>query len=307
MKKPVLIVVVLAALVLLTLGSTVEVSEAEYLIVEHFGDPSRLLDSAGLYLKWPPPIDTVVRIDRRIQVLDPRSAEYLTEDKKNVLVSYFMVWRVAEPVKFRVSVSDKGGAEARLTDIMLSEVGTVLGQHPLSDLVCHEGDDWAMDEVMKTVTENATRKAREDFGIDVLTVRIKRLNFPRQNKQAVFERMEAERDRIAKQYRSEGIEEAFKIQAQARRDEATLLAEAKRSAEEIRGEADAEATRIYAEAFGKDPDFYEFVRSLEAYRKIIGENATVVIPDDSKLLEVMKDPGRHIEPDADGSEEDGDG
>ena len=124
----------------------------------------------------------------------------------------------------------------------------------------------------------------------IAAVRIKRLNFPPQNKQAVFRRMEAERQRIARLYRSEGEEEAEKIRASADREEAVLLNEARRQAEEIRGEADAEATRIYAEAFGQDPEFFEFVRSLEAYQNIIGESSTIVVPSDSELLKVLQTP-----------------
>jgi membrane protease subunit HflC len=299
MRKLILAAVVAAVVALLVLGSTFEVSEAEYVIVEHLGDPRRVIDEAGLHFKWPPPIDTVVRVDRRLMVLDPDPAEYLTSDKKNVLVSCLMVWSVEDPVRFRVSVLDERGAEARLTDIMLSEVGTVIGLHPLSSLVSITEGEWEMEEVTAKITANAAKKAAESFGVRISSVRVRRLNFPRQNKQAVFERMEAERERIATQYRSEGVEAAQKIEAQARRDEATLLAEAKRKAEEIRGEADAEATRVYAEAFGKDAGFYEFLRSLEVYRKIIGENATVVVPSDSKLLEVMKDPEKFTDPQED--------
>ncbi|MHC4471143.1 MAG: protease modulator HflC [Planctomycetota bacterium] len=300
MRKVIVVIVVAAVLILLVMGTTVEVTEAEFVIVEHFGDPTRVLDSAGLHVTWPPPVDTIVRIDRRMQVLDPDPAEYLTSDKKNVLVACLMLWSVEDPVRFRVSVTDKRGAEARLTDIMLSEVGTVLGLHPLSSLVSVTEGEWAMEEVTRRITENTARKAVESFGVRVETVRIRRLNFPRQNKQAVFERMEAERERIATQYRSEGVEAQQKIEAQARRDEADLLAEARRKAEEIRGEADAESTRIYAEAFGRDPDFYEFIRSLEVYRKIIGENTTLVVPSDSKLLEVMKNPEKPAKPEEDG-------
>jgi membrane protease subunit HflC len=130
--------------------------------------------------------------------------------------------------------------------------------------------------------------------VKVLGFRIRRLTFPAQNLQAVFDRMQAERERIAKQYRSEGQEEAAKIESDARLSEANLLATAKKDAEEVKGAADADATRIYAAAFGKDPDFYRFVRSLETYRKILGANSTLVIPSDSPLLEVMKDPDRFI-------------
>jgi len=136
--------------------------------------------------------------------------------------------------------------------------------------------------------------------IRVTAVRLKRINFPNENKRAVVRRMEAERKRIAKGYRSEGEEEADKIRARADREKASLIAEADRQAQVKRGEADAEAARIYAEAFQKDPQFYEFIRSLRAYREIIGEGTTIVIPDDSPLLRVLSDPERYLKDDDEG-------
>jgi membrane protease subunit HflC len=290
MHRLLLVIVSLAVLIIGVLACTIQVNETEYAIVARFGDPRRVITEAGLHVKWPPPIDTVIRIDRRMNVLDPEQAEYLTSDKKNVLVNGFLVWSVEDPLRYLVSVTDKNGAEARLTDIMRSEVGTILGAHPLSALVSTEPQSQTMADVMRDITQNTARRAHESLGIRVSAVRIKRLNFPTQNKQAVFRRMQAERQRIATLYRSEGEEEAEKIRARADREQAVLVNEAMRQAEEVGGEADAEATRIYAEAFGQDPDFYEFLRSLQAYEKIIRANSTVVVPSDAELLKVLKNP-----------------
>jgi modulator of FtsH protease HflC len=308
MQKPITILVVLTALLALAYSCIFEVSESEYAIVARFGDPSRVIDEPGLHCMWPPPVDSLIRIDRRIHVLDPAPAEYLTSEKKNVLVDFFTAWSVVDPRKYLVTVADQHGAEARLVDIVRSEVGSILGQHPLDVLVWTPGGEnvggieettgtsptekpeMGMEEVMRRITANTAVKALEGFGIEVSAVRIKRLNFPRQNKQAVFQRMEAERERIAMLYRSEGTETSEKIKARARLDEVRLISEAGRRAEEIRGEADAEASRIYAEAYGADPDFYEFIRSLETYRKIIRENSTIVIPSQTPLLRVLEDP-----------------
>jgi membrane protease subunit HflC len=286
MRKTIVIFLGLIVASLLVLSLTVTVPETEFVIVSRFGDPRRVIDEAGLHVRWPPPVDTVTRIDRRIHVLDPDSAEYLTSDKKNILVSAFMVWSVSEPVEYLVAVNDQRGAEARLSDVMRSEVGTILGSHPLSDLVFDEGESTGMAGIENEITAKAKEKA-ERFGIEVRSVRLKRLNFPTGNKEAVFRRMEAERERIARQYRSEGEEEAAKIRAKADLAKAVLLNEAAKNAEKRRGAADAEATRIYAEAYGRDPDFYRFLRSLEAYRRIIKEDSTVVVPHDSPLLEVL--------------------
>ena len=287
-----LVIVGVAGLIIGVLACTVQVNETEYAIVARFGDPRRVITEAGLHVKWPPPIDTAIRVDRRLNVLDPERAEYLTSDKKNVLVNAFLVWSVEDPLRYLVSVTDRNGAEARLTDIMRSEVGTTLGAHPLSALVSIEPQSQSMEDVMQDITRNTARRAHESLGIRVSSVRIKRLNFPTQNKQAVFRRMQAERRRIATLYRSEGEEEAEKIRARADREQAVLINEAMRRAEEMRGEADAEATRIYAEAYGQDPEFYQFLRSLQAYERILRENSTVVVPSDAELLKVLKDPRR---------------
>ena len=283
----------IGVVVVIALGAvaiTFQVQETEYAIVARFGDPRRVIDEAGLHFKWPPPIETLLRIDRRTNVLNPAPGEYLTSDKKNILVSNFLVWSVADPLRYLVSLTDKTSAEARLTDIMRSEVGTALGAYPLSALVSTEAQEQTMADVLRDITRKTAKRASDSFGVHIAAVRIKRLNFPPQNKQAVFRRMEAERQRIARLYRSEGEEEAEKIRAQADREEAVLLNEARRQAEEIRGEADAEATRIYAEAFGQDPEFFEFVRSLEAYQNIISESSTIVVPSDAELLKVLQTP-----------------
>ena len=290
MRSVLTVIGVVVVVALVAVAGTFQVQETEYAIVARFGDPRRVIDEAGLHFKWPPPIETLLRIDRRTNVLDPDPGEYLTSDKKNILVSKFLVWSVADPLRYLVSLTDKTSAEARLTDIMRSEVGTTLGAYPLSALVSTETQDQTMADVMHDITRKTAQRASDSFGVHIAAVRIKRLNFPPQNKQAVFRRMEAERQRIARQYRSEGEEEAEKIRAQADREEAVLLNEARRQAEEIRGEADAEATRIYAEAFGQDPEFFEFVRSLEAYQNIISESSTIVVPSDAELLKVLQTP-----------------
>ncbi len=291
--RPLVVGVIAVAVVIVGLTTClVQVNETEYVIVARFGDPRRVIAQAGLYLKWPPPMDTVIRIDRRIHILDPDAAEYLTSDKKNILVNGFVVWSVGDPIRYLVSATDQAGAEARLTDMMRSELGTTLGAHSLSVLVSTEPQERTLDDMMQEITQNLARRARDHFGIEVAAVRIKRLNFPAQNKEAVFRRMEAERRRIARLYRSEGEEEAEKIRAQADREQAVLINEAQRQAEILRGEADAEASRIYAEAFSQDPEFYEFLRSLQAYETIIRDTSTVVLPSDSELLDVLKHPSR---------------
>jgi len=275
---------------LLLLSCAFELQETEYGIVLFFGSPKRIHHEAGLHWKLPPPFETLVRIDRRVKILDPAEAEYLTLDKKNLLVDSFAAWQVEDPLQFLVTVVDRRTAEAQLEDIMRSEVGSALGSHELSALLSIQQDEVHMDQIMDQITARAAVKARDGYGIDVRAIRLKRLNFPEENRQAVFRRMEAERERIARQYRSEGEEQAERVRAEADLEQARILAQAERRAREIRGEADAEAARIYATAYNQDPEFYEFVRTLEAYEQFIDDDATIVLPSDAPLLELLKNP-----------------
>jgi membrane protease subunit HflC len=289
MKRILTILVIAAVALVLLLTCAFEVAETEYGIVLFFGKPARILTTPGLSWKLPPPFESLVRIDKRLRILDPEEAEYLTLDKKNVLADTFAAWEVEDPLKFLITVVEQKSAEAQLEDIMRSEVGSALGAHDLSDLLATE-TPVRMSEIMQTITARANTKALEGYGIRVRAIRLKRLNFPEENRQAVFRRMEAERERIARQYRSEGEELAEKIRADADREQARLLAEAERRSQEIRGEADAEVARIYADAYETDPEFYEFLKTLEAYESFIDSDATIVLPSDSRLLRLLKQP-----------------
>ncbi len=285
-----------------------QVEETEFAIVTFFGNPRDVYEDAGLGFKWPWPVEEVIRIDRRINITSPEENEYLTRDKKNVLVSFFVAWKVKDPEQFLVTVNDRPGAESRIQDIIRSEVGAKLGNYDLDKLLPltegsdaggssgEEGEsgsgaadvDSIIPEIMNEITGSVAGMLETEFGIEVIAVRMKRLNFPRQNKQSVFDRMAAERARIAQGYRSEGEELAEKRKAEADRQQATMINEAQLTADEIRGKADAAAARIYADAYNQDPEFYEFLRKLEAYEVFLKQNATVVIPSDSPLLDVFK-------------------
>lgn len=289
MKRTLAGLALIALIVVLLLSCSFEVQETEFAIVLRFGDPTRILLEPGLNWRLPPPFETVIRIDKRLKILDPPEVEYLTIDKKNVTVDAFAAWRVADPLTFLISVIDQNSAEAQLTDILRSEVGAAIGSHELSALLSTESDLVVVDTIMATITERTAANAMETYGIAVEAIRLKRLNFPEENRQAVFRRMEAERERIARQYRSEGEEQAEMVRSQANLEQITILARAEREASEIRGRADAEAATIYADAYSKDPQFYEFLKTLEAYETFIDEDATVVLPTDSYLLRLLKD------------------
>src|SRR3990170_525062 len=262
------------------------VDTTEYAIVTQFGNPVRAITAPGLYTKLPDPVQSVIRLNNRLRLYSLPQAEFLTQDKKNVVVESYATWRVADPLLFFKSVRDAPGAEARLADILASDLGVALGRYDLSSLVTVDAADMQLPTMMAQVAANVGSRTGQ-YGFGVTDVRLKLITYPEANQASVFQRMRAERERIARQLRSEGAEEAAKIRAGAETEAATIRAEAEREAEALRGEADAEAIRIYAEAYGKDEDFYRFLRTLQSYDAFIDEGTPLILPPDSERLHFL--------------------
>ncbi len=281
------VLVVLAGIVAVA-GSMVffVVDETEYVVVTRFGDPVRAYTRPGLMVKWPEPVETLYRYDNRLLVYETGEVEFLPQDKKNVILDGYVVWRVADPVQFLKTVKNERGAEDKLRDIVLSELGIAVGNYALSSLVSTQQENIQLDELRETVTTRTDGKV-EGYGMKAEDVRIKVLNFPQQNKEKVFRRMRAERERIARTYRSEGNAQAEEIRATADEEKMKIVSAAYEQAQKIKGEGDAEAIRIYAQAYSKDPDFYQLVRTLEAYEKMIDKNTTIIMPTDAELLKFI--------------------
>ncbi len=273
------------AVFLLTWLSVFTVSETEFAIVTQFGRPVRTLGIAGLHAKWP--YQGLLRFDRRLRVYNPRPSEFLTRDKKNLVIENYVCWRIQDPERFVQTVGDPIAAEMRLHDIVWSGLAASLGNLELESLVSADPRQVHGDELMGTLTRDTSRRALEQYGIEVADVRVKRLNLPEQNKQSVFARMRAERERIARQYRAEGEEQSLKIRAEADRQREEILSAAYREAEQIKGDGDAQSTRTYGEAYSRDPQFYKLVRTLDAYRKILDDKTTAVLSSDSELLRIL--------------------
>lgn len=259
------------------------IQEGELAIVTQFGEFKRSITQPGLNFKLPF-VQNVQRMERRILGSDVPPAEYLTLDKKRLVTDPITRWRIEDPLQFFKTVHDEGGAKARLDDIVNSELRRELASHRFGEIIGN-----ARDPLMQTVAKNARKKATE-FGIVIVDVRIKRADLPKEVQESVFARMRAERDRVAKQYRAEGEEEAAKIRADTDRDKTILLAEAYEKAQKLRGEGDAESIKIYAEAYGKDSEFYAFTRSLETYEKALDPKSTLVLSTGSPLFRYLDSP-----------------
>lgn len=273
-----LVLVFVAAQAAFTIG------EWEQGMVVQFGNPKRIIQEPGLYFKLPI-AQNLVRFEKRVLTTDARESEYITLDKKRVLVDHVSRWRINDPLQFYRSVRDRIRAMARLDDIISARLRQEIATHNFLDLIREKRED-----IMAIVTKD-TRETAKSFGIEVTDVRIKRLDLPEEVQASVFARMRAERERIAKRYRAEGEEQAQHIRASADREREVILATAYESSEKLKGEGDAEATSIYASAFGKDAEFYAFTRRLQAYEKILSNDTTLLLNPDSELLNYLQSPG----------------
>ena len=278
--------IVLVAVIFVATLMVYTVDVTEYAVVTQFGDPVAVYDNPGLKVKLPDPIQSVQRVDKRLQVYQTTSIELLTLDKKSISLDYYGTWKIVDPVLYLKTVKNQSGAEARLLDVFSSSLGVQLGKYNLDQLVNTDDEMLRLDQMVADTVTYAKDRASE-YGIEVVDAQIRVLNFPNANKQSVYDRMSAEREQMAQKYRVEGSEEASKIRADAEKEQQIILAEAYKQAQQIMGEGDAEAIRIYGEAFQRDPEFYEFIRTLETYEKTIDGNTTLILPSTAEILKYL--------------------
>lgn len=280
-KKTIGLLAVAVLAVILVNAVFFTVGEDQQVVVTRLGKPVRIIRDAGLSYRTPF-IEQLTFFDKRLLEYDSNPTEIITQDKKSLVVDNFSRWRIVDPLKFLRTVRDEVGAQARLDDIIYSELRLELGRKQLVDIVAHDRA-----ELMAQVTKESNRKAVK-YGIDIVDVRLKRADLPEENLKAIFGRMQAERNRIARQYRSEGREEAQKIRAETDRERDILLAGAYEQEQKIKGEGDAKSIEITAQAFGQDSEFYAFNKSLEVYRASLKGKTTLMLPSDSEFLKYLK-------------------
>lgn len=278
----------LAALgaVVLLWSTLFTVRETEFALVTQFGRPVRTVAEAGLSYKLPL-IHQVKFFDRRLRVYNPPRSEFLTRDKKNLSIDSYALWRIADPETFLQTVGNEASAEMRLHDLVWAGLAASIAGHNLDEIISPVPEDVQTREMLDELTASSGAAALERYGIRVVDVRLKRLNLPEQNKQSVYARMRAERERIARQYRAEGEEQALRIRAEADREKEEILAKAYKKAEITRGEGDAEAARIYGQAYSRNPSFYKLTRTLETYKQTLDDRTTVILSSDSEFLRLL--------------------
>lgn len=258
--------------------------ETETAIITQFGEFIRTVDTPGLHAKVPF-IQTLHSMDSRVLSADGAPAEFLTRDRKRVLVDYVTRWRIIDPHEFYRRARTEVVARARIDEIVGARLRQEVARRDFIDLIREDRE-----EVMSTVALEVQELTRE-LGIEVLDTRIKRTDLPEEVQDSIFARMEAERNRIALRYRAEGEEQGNIIRADADRQAIIISAEAYERSETIRGEGDARAAEIYASAFGQDEEFYQFWRRLNAYERFMGGNTALVVRSDSDLLRFLETAG----------------
>jgi len=272
----------LGALIAVWSFATFTVPQWEQAIVLQLGEPIRTVREAGLYFKLPF-IQTVTYFDKRLLDYDAAPKELLTRDKQQLVVDNYTRWRIVDPLQFYRAVRTEAGAQSRLDDIVYSDLRENFGRQTLDEIVSAKRAA-LMDEITKKSDESARA-----YGIEVVDVRIKRADLPEKNEQNVFSRMRTERERLAKKFRAEGDEEARKIRSESDKRVRVLTAEAQKEADILRGKGDAEAVRIFAEAYGRDQEFYEFVRTLETYRRTLPDSTMIILSPESAFFRLLKE------------------
>jgi membrane protease subunit HflC len=269
--------------------SFVVVDETEFAVVTNFGKIVAIYGDepfeSGLHAKAP--WHVAIKIDRRVQVFEPPAREVITGDKRNLEVASYVVWRVADPVLFLRASGSHQLAEARLYERVSAALSDAIGRRDLAALASTDPTRWALDDLTREVTYAVAPAAWAELGVDVLDVRLRRFNHPVEVRPAVFDLIRSERRQVAAKLRAEGEAEYVVITSRADRMRDTILAQADADAERIRGKAEAEATRVLNDAHGRDPKFFEFLRTLEAYRAILDGQTTVVLSSSSPLLKLL--------------------
>jgi membrane protease subunit HflC len=275
-------IIVIGFVVYLSFFTVKEINQA---IVLQFGDPKKVIAEPGLQIKIPF-IQNVVFLDRRILSLDPQPEEVIASDQKRLIVDAYARFKIVDPLKFYVSVGDERVARSRLATIINSRLRSVLGKQSLATLLSEDRT-----KQMAIIQEGVNAEA-EKFGITIIDVRIKRADLPQANSEAIYKRMQTEREREAKEFRARGAEMAVTITSTADKEVTVLLANAKKQSEIMKGEGDGQRNKIFADAFGRDPEFFSFYRAMQAYENaLIGGDTSLILSPDSDFFKFFGSTG----------------
>lgn len=288
--------ILLAAFLLMLLfynACVLPVPEGYSAVIAHLGDPTRVIETSGPHFMWPWPIDSYYLFDTRNRVYNTRFTQTLTRDKKSIILLTYIVWNVAEPLTFLQSVGTYANAEQKIEGLVSSSKNNVLGNYDLSNLVSTDPTQLKLEEIEAKILESVAGRARENFGVTISKLGVKRLAYPENNVAAIFTQMKAERGQFAAKYRAEGRMQASIIVSETDLEIAKINADAVRASAAIKGEADRQAAEIYAEAHSKGREFYKFNRSLEVLEKMINQNTTFILRSDQPPFDLISEISQH--------------
>jgi membrane protease subunit HflC len=296
MKKMVIILSVLAFILAAADFSLYVVSEKEYAIVTQFGNPVRIVESPGLYVKLPGLLQQINRFEKRMAVFETQPIQLLLADANPIILSCYVAWRVKEPLTFFQSLGDAENAKVKLNDMVNSQLGIILGDYKLDNVINTSGGMVKLSEIEKRLTSETNKRMKHKYGVEIAEIGVNRIAYPSIVSDAVYERMKSERKKEADKLRAEGREEAAKIEAEANKEAKDIGSEAYKNAEILKGEGDAEAMAIYAEAYGKDEEFFDFMASLDTYKNILENKSTLILSTDSELFKYLNIKDRTLGP-----------
>jgi len=282
-KKRMAIVVLIFIGLLLVSGAAFTIDEKEQAIITQFGKYVRTIKEPGLHFKIPF-IQTLNLFDKRVLTTDAIAVEYITLDKKRVVVDHVSRWKIEDPLEFYRSVRSEAGALARLEDILVARLRQEIAKHPFIGFIREERE-----KIVETVAKDAHEQAKR-FGIKIIDVRIKRADLPKEVQASVYARMQAERHRIAKRYRAEGEQKSREIKAETDKEKEIILAKAYSQQMKLFGEGDGRATEIYISSYEQDIEFYSFLRRLQTYEQLFEGKTTILLESDSELLKYFRSP-----------------
>lgn len=280
---------VLLAISLLACMIGFQIRQNEKAVITRFGKPVRVISEPGLYAKWPWPVETVNRVDIRLNFYEVRLSEALTKDRRNIIVPVFIAWKINDPLKFLEAIGSPANAQNKLDGLVSSAKNTILGTYEFKQLVSASADsDVKITEIEDRLTSVTAEQAKNSFGIEIQQVGIERIALPEANTSYVFERMKAERSQFAERYLAEGRQQADAIKAKINAQKTVILAEAQKEAEIKRGMAEAEAAKIYSKAHSQNPQLYLFLRELDTLKKTINQNTTLVLDANQQPFDLLR-------------------
>jgi len=289
MKKWAVFAAALAAAAFFIWLTAFTIGESEFAIVTQFGRSVKIITEPGLYWKLPAFLQKVNRLNRRIQVFKTQPIQLLLGDKNPIIFNCYICWKLFDPLLFFQSVNKVDIAQQKLGDMINSQLGSVLGDYSLDNVINTSPELVKLEDMEKRLLANTNRMAKEKYGIEVVRIGIHRMAYPTIVANAVYNRMRAEREKEAMKYRAEGKEEAAKIEAQTDREVSEILAGAYKQAEIIKAEGDRKSMKIYADAYGEDQEFFDFLKSLETYKEILRTRSTLILSTDSPLFKYLVD------------------